>query len=649
MKISACMITKNEGSNIARCIESYREIVDEVIIVDTGSTDDTVDIAKSYDAKVYFREWDNDFASAKNYALDHATGDWIIFLDSDEFFDASSLSKLKNILWIADKDPSIDAIENRIYNIDESNNKLLDHAPIIRIFRNLKGIRFSGKIHEALIKEGKYLRSLRAHDIKIYHTGYSTDKALDKVKRNLEILEENLRKSENVPNITYFYLCESYYNLKRYKDTIQYADIFLNKIKGEKTGLKTPNAFRVYLYKSLSMMNLKKDYSEEEVYNTILIGIKEFPNHPEVKTCEADILMYQGKKELALAAYKEALQMHEKYDQYYSNNFQNSIDNVLNNIGAILALKNCEIQALDYFIKALSFEKYNESVFKNMMDIIKNQAAKEIIGFLNSFYDINAPKDLDFLTLQLARLKLKTPFYYYFTKLNKTNQHADIYPILALFLNNDTEKVINLIYPIYLESKEKQYEILLILSLICGEHRQWYYNHIEDIPQVYRRFLKDFFQFENYLDYSDEEKDAFLNILAELIPMENEYYAENFINRLKNLKNRFAEEIANLFLKNKKYDKATYHYQNAIIKELDISRNVICYFCIGYCYYKKGNYFESLNYFESALLNGYEDINQILEFISWIREKAENEELFNKTNEIIKQHMKRPVEKQYIN
>ena len=86
MKISACVITKNEEKNIARCINSYKDIVDEIILVDTGSTDNTVEIAKSLGAKIYYYEWQNDFSAAKNYALSMAKGDWIIFLDADEFF-----------------------------------------------------------------------------------------------------------------------------------------------------------------------------------------------------------------------------------------------------------------------------------------------------------------------------------------------------------------------------------------------------------------------------------------------------------------------------------------------------------------------------------------------------------------------------------
>ena len=98
MQISSCLIVKNEAENIARCLESIKSISDEIIVVDTGSTDNTVEIAKSYGARIYFYEWDNNFSNARNFALEKATGDWIIFLDADEYFEENTPKELKNVL-----------------------------------------------------------------------------------------------------------------------------------------------------------------------------------------------------------------------------------------------------------------------------------------------------------------------------------------------------------------------------------------------------------------------------------------------------------------------------------------------------------------------------------------------------------------------
>ena len=98
MRISACMIAKNEEKNIARCINSYKSIVDEIVVIDTGSTDRTIEIAQDLGAVVYNYRWNNDFAAAKNYALSKVNGDWAIVLDADEYFEQAQVGMLRSYL-----------------------------------------------------------------------------------------------------------------------------------------------------------------------------------------------------------------------------------------------------------------------------------------------------------------------------------------------------------------------------------------------------------------------------------------------------------------------------------------------------------------------------------------------------------------------
>ena len=83
--VSLCMIVKNEADCLSRCLESMKGLVDEIIIVDTGSTDNTVEIAKQYGAVIKTYQWNNDFSQARNYSLSLATKEWILVLDADEY------------------------------------------------------------------------------------------------------------------------------------------------------------------------------------------------------------------------------------------------------------------------------------------------------------------------------------------------------------------------------------------------------------------------------------------------------------------------------------------------------------------------------------------------------------------------------------
>ena len=97
VRLSQCMIVKNEEKNIERALSWGKDIMYEQIVVDTGSTDRTVEIAKGMGAKVYHFEWIDDFAAAKNYAIEQAKGDWIAFLDADEYFPPEDAAKLMPI------------------------------------------------------------------------------------------------------------------------------------------------------------------------------------------------------------------------------------------------------------------------------------------------------------------------------------------------------------------------------------------------------------------------------------------------------------------------------------------------------------------------------------------------------------------------
>ena len=97
-RISQCMIVKNEERNIERALSWGKAVIWEQIVVDTGSTDRTVELAKKMGAKVFFLEWPEDFAAAKNYAIDRAEGEWIVFLDADEHMTEKDAGDRKSVV-----------------------------------------------------------------------------------------------------------------------------------------------------------------------------------------------------------------------------------------------------------------------------------------------------------------------------------------------------------------------------------------------------------------------------------------------------------------------------------------------------------------------------------------------------------------------
>src|SRR5579884_1711515 len=193
--ISLCMIVKNEERFLEQCLRSVAGIVDEINIVDTGSTDRTVEIARSFGARVEHREWRNDFGWARNESLKMATKRWIFQLDADE----ELLPESKSALLLLKNAPAYNmGVWLRCVNASDKyrGGGNVSHA-IVRLFPNNERIRFRGAIHEfpSLDDAPVGLPGVTA-PIKILHHGYLSEVVNDRGKfaRNLEIVEASIER-----------------------------------------------------------------------------------------------------------------------------------------------------------------------------------------------------------------------------------------------------------------------------------------------------------------------------------------------------------------------------------------------------------------------------------------------------------------------
>ncbi|MGL5694191.1 MAG: glycosyltransferase [Peptostreptococcaceae bacterium] len=254
--ISLCMIVKNEEKNLRRCLESTKNLVDEIIIVDTGSTDKTIEIAKEYNAKIYYHKWNHDFSEARNASLEKATKNWILFLDADEEITLEEGNKLKNIL---ENNSHLDAFHLRLVNI--ISNSDIGDAIVLRAFKNKPEYRFEGKMHEQIV--GSIERSggpIGATDVKILHYGYDPQFAdiKEKQKRNLELL--NSYPENKRDGYFYYSLGNEYARIENHDmalETYQKAlDIPIKK--GERP------VYLAYLYLHIAkVLNAAKRFDEE--------------------------------------------------------------------------------------------------------------------------------------------------------------------------------------------------------------------------------------------------------------------------------------------------------------------------------------------------------------------------------------------------
>ena len=215
MKLSACYIVKNEAANLRRSVASIAGAYDELVVVDTGSTDDTVAMVRQLGACVLQVPWQDDFAAARNAALDAATGDYILFLDADEYVSADTAPQLRVLL--ARELAQADALLLHMLHIDGAEANVIGDTYVLRAMRHLPRLRYVGRIHEELRDNGAPLQHLAVvpdAQLRLYHTGYAAAVNHAKAARNLRLLQHELamaeqRGDEAEQGRLYMYLAEA--------------------------------------------------------------------------------------------------------------------------------------------------------------------------------------------------------------------------------------------------------------------------------------------------------------------------------------------------------------------------------------------------------------------------------------------------------
>lgn len=214
ISVSACIIAKNEEKFIGECLERLKKYGFEIVVVDTGSTDHTKEIARQYTENIYDFEWCNDFGKARNYAISKASNDWIFNIDCDEQIEKIDIPKLMELF---SQYPD-GCAEIRLANfMREKPDAPEDEITVQRIF-NRKYCRYQGRIHEQVIrKDGKSPFFFKA-PVLLFHYGYALEEEQQKLKvqRNLTMLLEEREMSGESPYLL-FQLGRTYRAMKEYE------------------------------------------------------------------------------------------------------------------------------------------------------------------------------------------------------------------------------------------------------------------------------------------------------------------------------------------------------------------------------------------------------------------------------------------------
>lgn len=216
--ISLCMIVKNEEKVLSRCLESVKDIADEIIIIDTGSTDKTKEIAHQYTEKIYDFKWTQDFSQARNYSFSKATKEYQMWLDADDVITEENKEKILTLKKALD--PSIDIVTFK-YNthFDKYNNPILTSTRG-RLFKREKHYLWKDPIHEYIELSGNIYY---ANDVFISHKKESTY-----TDRNLKIYQNQIHDGKKLSPRSIYYFARELKDHKRYEEAIFYFEEFLD-------------------------------------------------------------------------------------------------------------------------------------------------------------------------------------------------------------------------------------------------------------------------------------------------------------------------------------------------------------------------------------------------------------------------------------
>ena len=356
--ISLCMIVRDEEESLPTCLDSIKDYVDEIIIVDTGSTDSTVEIAKSYNAKVYHHPWENSFSKARNHSLSYATCDWILIMDADEEIEKKDAFKLRDVI----KNDDVNLIFMPAFSKEKGCNNSSVYL-IERVFKNHLDFHYDGIVHNAL----KYSGAFKTENVVFYHYGYhlSDVQMEEKYLRTSTLLKDQIENDPSNPMPHHFLavaysvrnmndecINEALKAIKLFEDNNIKTDVKLlsyytasaafydndDLINAEYYAMKSVTSYQDYLdgYFMLSLIYMRQREYDKCIkatnrYLAILEGIKSNPtsslripynniqNHWHAHTRLAIVYFEQDKESEGIQKLKETVKIaDDKSDPYLS-------------------------------------------------------------------------------------------------------------------------------------------------------------------------------------------------------------------------------------------------------------------------------------------------------------------------------------------
>lgn len=339
------MIVKNEENNISNCLDSVSDLFDEIIIVDTGSTDNTKDMVKKYTDKIYDFKWINDFSAARNFAFSKATNDYVMWLDADDIIKTDDLFKLKNLKNTLSDEIDIIMLKYDIA-FDNYNNPTFTYYRG-RIFKREKNYLWKDRVHEYIPLTG----NITKEDISITHNKKKTNDS----ERNLNIYKEMEKNNEKLTPRNLYYYGRELFDHKKYEQAI---DILINFLD-TKEGWVEDNIDSCYLISNCYYYLNQNDYILIWLFNSFKYDT------PRKKTCclIGNHFLKNKQYDFAIYWYNLALALSIKDSGFYESDYDYFIPYI--NLSTSYYYNGDKIKAKHFYKLSKEIKPNNDFVVQN--------------------------------------------------------------------------------------------------------------------------------------------------------------------------------------------------------------------------------------------------------------------------------------------
>jgi glycosyltransferase involved in cell wall biosynthesis len=451
MKISVCWIAKNEEFNIARSIKSVMDFVDEMIVVDTGSTDRTAEAAAALGARVEHFEWINDFAAARNYAISFSTGDVVICPDADMWFDPPFSEHHRDRIAQELKFPHAEAVALKLTDIDMATGVAINELYGTYVFKKTGDIAYFDPIHESLRhKNGAYLNTRYALDLNVNHSGYSPALLPAKAKRNLEMLEiaaENeLSEHGSHRPLTDFYLMRENIFLEKYETALDSFMALHRNPANIKEMLDYFTLSSAYFFLAMRLAFIRRhDVSRRDIKENLAGLMKKLlPKYGGTDLVDA---MYQAnfdmKDDLFLETVDKVIGNFDAKSPRQDSESIRSYSYLCSRAAHIEWQRGELAKAFDYCVARIkNTDVFEEKTFSILLSCIKGQPESEIIVFLNNLFDYRVPVKAHTLAEGLQHDGFQVIFSYFVMRQIKLGVAAKKHFLQLLIINGNYEESI---------------------------------------------------------------------------------------------------------------------------------------------------------------------------------------------------------------